>query len=86
MMLLFRTRGPGSIQHIELHYLAVTRQVHPCSCYLDYVLSIYSQLDILIIPALKIKFYFSNYEYDYVAGNGTMVCVDMVEVPLQGFY
>ena len=24
-----------------------------------------------------------KYEYDYVAGNGTMVCVDMVEVPLQ---
>ncbi|KAK1666722.1 hypothetical protein QYE76_054881 [Lolium multiflorum] len=28
---LFRTRGPGSIQRIELHYLAVHRQVHPCS-------------------------------------------------------
>jgi hypothetical protein len=25
---------------------------------------------------LKIKNYFSNYEYDYVVGNGTMVCVD----------
>ncbi|KAK1648347.1 hypothetical protein QYE76_066152 [Lolium multiflorum] len=28
---LFRTQGSGSIQRIELHYLAVRRQVHPCS-------------------------------------------------------
>ncbi|KAK1628506.1 hypothetical protein QYE76_002821 [Lolium multiflorum] len=28
---MFRTRGPGSINCIELHYLAVHRQVHPCS-------------------------------------------------------
>jgi hypothetical protein len=76
MMLLFRTRGPGFIETFELHHLAVTRQVQSCSCHIDYFLSIYSQINILITPALKIKCYFSNYEYDYVVGNGTMVCVD----------
>ena len=76
MMLLFRTRGPGSIQTLELHYLAVSRQVHSCSCHIDYFLSIYSQSNILITPALKIKTLLYNYEYDYVVGNGTMVCVD----------
>ena len=34
----------------------------------------------------KQKYYFHNYEYDYVLGNGTMECVDMVEVPLQWVY
>ena len=32
------------------------------------------------------KMLLSNYECDYVGGNGTMVCVDMVEVPLHGLY
>jgi hypothetical protein len=41
------------------------------------------QSTILITHALKSKVLFYNYEYDYVVGNGTMVCVDMVEVPLQ---
>ena len=44
------------------------------------------QSTILITPALKSKILFYNYEYDYVVGNGTMVCVDMVEVPLQWGY
>ena len=44
------------------------------------------QSTILITHALKNKILFSNYEYDYVVGNGTMVCVDMVEVPLHGLY
>ena len=43
------------------------------------------QSTILITHALKSKVLFYNYEYDYVVGNGTMDCVDMVEVPLHGF-
>jgi len=34
------------------------------------------QSTILITLALKSKILFYNYEYDYVVGNGTMVCVD----------
>ena len=34
------------------------------------------QSTILTTPALKIKTLLYNYEYDYVVGNGTMVCVD----------
>ena len=33
------------------------------------------QSTILITHALKSKVLFYNYEYDYVVGNGTMVCV-----------
>jgi hypothetical protein len=37
---------------------------------------IYFRSIILTTLALKVKCYFSNYEYDNVDGNGTMVCVD----------
>ncbi len=33
---IFRTRGPGSSRTFELHYLAISRQVHSCSCPLTY--------------------------------------------------
>ena len=33
---IFRTRGPGSSRTFELHYLAIHRQVHSCSCPLTY--------------------------------------------------
>jgi hypothetical protein len=92
MMLFSRTRGPGSLQQIQLHYLAVCRQVHSCS----YLLFIFSKL-LAIIPMvlllhLKAKVLLSELTWLVVSnhggcrprmvGSGTMVWV-MVEVPLQ---
>jgi hypothetical protein len=93
MMLFSRTRGPGSLQQIQLHYLAVCRQVHYCS----YLLFIFSKLlanvpVVLLLLHSKAKLLFSQLTWLVVSnhggcrprkvGSGTMVCM-MVEVPLQ---
>jgi hypothetical protein len=41
---------------------------------------------ICIIPALKTKYFFYNYEYDYMVGNGTMVWVEAGGSIATGFY
>jgi hypothetical protein len=92
MMLFYRTRGPGSLQQIQLHYLAVCRQVHSCS----YLLFIFSKLlanvPVVLLLHSKAKVLFSPLTWLVVSnhdgcrprkvGSGTMVCM-MVEVPLQ---
>jgi hypothetical protein len=92
MMLFSRTQGPGSLQQIQLHYLAVCRQVHSCS----YILFIFSKLlaniHVVLLLHLKAKVLLSQLTWLVVSnhggcrprimGNGTMVWV-MVEVPLQ---
>jgi hypothetical protein len=92
MMLFSRTRGPGSLQQIQLHYLAVCRQVHSCS----YLLFIYSKLlaniPVVLLLHSKAKVLLSQLIWLVVSnhggcrprkvGSGTMVCM-MVEVPQQ---
>jgi hypothetical protein len=51
-MLFSRTRGPRSRQQIQLHYLAVCRQVHSCS----YLLFIFSKLLAKIPVVLLLHF------------------------------
>jgi hypothetical protein len=92
MMLFFRTRGPDSLQQIQLHYLVVCRQVHACS----YLLFIFSKLleniPVVLLLHLKAKVLLSQLTWLVVSnhggcwprmvGSGTMVWI-MVEVPLQ---
>jgi hypothetical protein len=92
MMLFSRTRGPESLQHIQLHYLAVYRQVHSCS----YLLFIYSKLlanmPVVLLLHLKQKVLLSQLTWivasnhggcrPRMVGSGTMIWI-MVEVPLQ---
>ena len=46
-----------------------------CSCHLIIFIKLYAKY-YTYHSALKSKILFYNYEYDYVVGNGTMVCVD----------
>jgi hypothetical protein len=93
MMLFSRIQGPGSLQQIQLHYLAVCRQVHSCS----YLLFIFSKLlanipVVLLLLHSKAKVLLYQLIWLVVSnhggcrprkvGSGTMVCM-MVEVPLQ---
>ena len=55
MMLSFINRGSGSLQTIQLHYLAVIRQVHRLLMSLWVFLSNYLQSTILITLAWKAK-------------------------------
>src|SRR5215203_6396747 len=85
MMLFFRNRGQGSVHTIQLQHFAVFRQVHRLLMSFEYFYQITCKVLCLSLLHKKQNHYFHNYEYDYVVGNGTMDCVDMVEVPLQGF-
>jgi hypothetical protein len=93
MMLFSRTRGPGSLQQIQLHYLAVCRQVHSCSYLLFIFIKLLANVPVvLLLLHAKEKVLFSQLIWLVVSnhggcrprmvGSGTMVCM-MVEVPLQ---
>jgi hypothetical protein len=86
MMLFFRTRGQGSVHTYQLQNFAVFRQVHHLLMSFEYFYQITCKVLWLSLLHKNQNHYFHNYEYDYVVGNGTMDCVDMVEVPLQGLY
>jgi hypothetical protein len=92
MMLFSKTRGPGSLQQIQLHYLAVCRQVHSCSYLLFIFSKLFANVPVVLLLHSKAKVLLSQLTWLVVSnhggcwprmvGSGTMVCM-MVEVPLQ---
>jgi hypothetical protein len=92
MMLFSRTRGPGSLQQIQLHYLAVCRQVHSCPYLLFIFSKLLSNIPVVLLLHSKAKVLLSQLTWLVVSnhggcqprivGSGTMVWV-MVEAPLQ---
>jgi hypothetical protein len=59
-------------------YLAASEQVQHLAMPLKYFFHQITckELYIHVNYALEVKYYFSNYEYNYVVGDGTLVCVD----------
>jgi hypothetical protein len=92
MMLFSRTRGPGSLQQIQLHYLAVCRQVHSCSYLLFIFSKLLANIPVVLLLHSKAKVLLSQLIWLVVSHHGgcwprkvgsrTMVCMK-VEVPLQ---
>ena len=59
-----------------LHNLAVKKgKFIACSCHLIIFIKLYAKY-YTYHSCIEKQILFYNYEYDYVVGNGTMVCVD----------